>query len=248
MNSSLPQSENIPAKWQEFYNHLSEARKSLYEQCVRDLEDNPEFMLYAEKYNKNPEDPFTDNMYVTVNYKMCLLRDVVRLDALKLLDAGAKREIIFDIGCGTGYFPYFAKKAGHIVYCLDAPLETCGQRIFADGQKALGLDVIRHTIKPLQPLPSLPEQISLAVSFSPHFYSPSTEDFWRKEEWQYFLKDLAQKMTEDGKCYFHLNNVIPMPEFGVFGTEETKNLFYDIGHIERGYIVTIETEKIKTIQ
>lgn len=244
MKCDLLQIENLPPKWREFYSRLTNNQKILYENCVSDLENNTNFMIYAKRYNKNPEDPYTDNMYATVNYRMCLLRDVVRLDALKLFESGRKREVIFDIGCGAGYFSYFAKKAGHIVYSLDAPEKTCGKAIFADGQKALGLDVILHTIRSFEPLPKIEEKISLAVSFSPHFYSPSTAEFWRIDEWKYFLKDLAQNMTDNGVMYFHLNMVVSRPEFGVFGTPETRDMFFSLGKVERKYIITLEAQKI----
>lgn len=109
-----------------------------------------------------------------------------------------------------------------------------------------GLDMLYHTIKPFQPLPKPPQPCTLAVTFSPHFYNPSTDDFWEEAEWRFFLKDLASCMTPDGKIYFHLNRVASRPEFGVFGSAETKELFMSLGTVNN-YIINIDAQALKKL-
>lgn len=230
--------ENLPEKFLQFHSALTSEQRKFYEELVSDLESNAAFMQYVSHWNKEVQDAYLDNMYGTVNYKMCLLRDVRRLEWLDMF-SGDKKQIILDIGCGTGYFSYFAAKRGHTVYSLDAPLPV-GYEIFLEGQKALGLSMIYHTITPYRPLPELPQACTVAVSFSPHFYKPSTEDFWRKPEWSYFLKSLVDQMLPDGTIYFHLNMVHSRPEFGPFGTKETQDFFLSLGTLERKYIYRME--------
>lgn len=233
----------IPDFYYRYKRNLTKAQLEIYEYLLSTIEQNAEFREYAKKYNKNLIDAYTDNMYSTVNYKMCLLREAIRIDELELFSS-KRKEVILDIGCGAGYFSWFAKMAGHTVYSLDAPLDTCGKEIFLQGQKVFRLDMLYHTIHPFEPLPELPQPCTLAVTFSPHFSLPSTKDFWREPAWRYFLADLASRMSEDGKMYFHLNSVHAHPEFGVFGTAETERLFHSVGTV-RGYIVSIDARNVR---
>lgn len=235
----------LPENYLTYEKGLTPAEQTLYEACVARLEGNPAFMAYAVAWNKNENDAYTDDMYATVNYKMCCLREARRLEDLKLLTG--KKETILDIGCGTGYFSWFAKEAGHTVWSLDAPLDAGGKKIFIEGQRLFALDMIHHTIEPFRPLPALPRPCTLAVAFSPHFYKPSTEDFWREPAWRFFLKDLASRMTPDGTIYFHMNHVLSRPEFGVFGTAETKELFLSLGTVTRGYIVRMDARAVQKL-
>lgn len=240
---------SLPEKYLTYKKGITPTELALYKECVARLEANPAFMDYAAAWNRNENDAYTDNMYATVNYKMCCLREARRLEDLKLLTG--KKETILDIGCGTGYFSWFAKEAGHTVYSLDAPLDAPldegGYKIFIEGQNVFALDMLYHTIEPFRPLPVLPRPCTLAVAFSPHFYNPSTEDFWREPAWRFFLKDLASRMTPDGTIYFHMNQVISRPEFGVFGTAETKELFLSLGSVTRGYIVRMNASAVQKL-
>lgn len=236
---------DLPEKFLQFRKNLTPAQLGLYKELVSDLENNTIFMQYANTWNRQAQDAYLDNMYWTVNYKMCLLRDVRRLEWLDNF-SGSQKQVILDIGCGTGYFSYFAAKRGHTVYALDAP-PPLGQDIFFAGQKALGLSMIYHTITPYRPLPELPQACTLAVSFSPHFYQPKTEQFWREPEWRYFLKDLANHMVADGTIYFHLNMVASRPDFGPFGTAETQNLFESLGSVEQKIICRLKTSAVRTL-
>lgn len=239
-------------KYMELYNryksYLTKKQASIYEYCISLLEKNCAFMEYAKQYNKKNDDAYTDNMYATVNYKMCCLREARRLDHLNIF-SGQSKEIILDIGCGTGYFSWFAKQAGHTVYSLDAPLDSCGRKIFIQGQKVFGLNMLYHTIQPFQSLPKPPQPCTLAVAFSPQFYNPLTDDFWKEAEWRFFLKDLASCLTPDGKIYFHLNLVSSRPEFDVFGSEETKELFMSLGTVRghQNYIINMDAQAIKKL-
>lgn len=239
----------LPEKYLTYKKGLTPAEVNLYEVCVSRLEACPAFMTYAAAWNKSRNDAYTDDMYTTVNYKMCCLREARRLADLKILTGN--KETILDIGCGAGYFSWFAKEAGHTVYSLDAPLDAPlnagGEKIFIEGQNVLALDMIYHTIEPFRPLPALPRPCTLAVAFSPHFYNPSTEDFWREPAWRFFLKDLASRMTPDGTIYFHMNKVISRPEFGVFGTAETQALFMSLGTVTQGYIVRLNAGAVQKL-
>lgn len=236
---------DLPETYLRFYKNLTPNKLSLYHKLVSELEDNATFMRYAHSWNKERDDAYLDHMYYTVNYKMCLLRDVQRLEWLDTFSCGRK-QIILDIGCGTGYFSYFAAKRGHTVYSMDAAAPI-GKDIFFEGQKALGLSMYWHTIQPFSPLLELPQPPSLAVAFSPHFYNPSSENFWREPAWRFFLKDLANRMIPGGTIYFHLNQVLSRPDFGPFGTPETRDLFLQIGTVDRNYICTINNNAVRKL-
>jgi hypothetical protein len=134
---------------------------------------------------------------------------------------------VFDIGSGVGYFAYLMKSLGNTVTLLDK-VDCSG--IFTDGRKALNLeaDTVLHTIEPFVPLPGFANKISLAVSFSPHFYNPKGK-FWDVAAWRFFLRDLAGKMTDAGKIVFHMNRVDAAPEFLGFGSKATQDLFVGLG-------------------
>lgn len=229
---------NLPEAYTRLYNNLKPNRLALYNSLVADIESNHEFMSYASNWNKRDMDAYHHEMYETVNYKMCLLRDARRLEWLDAFSCGRK-QVILDVGCGAGYFSYFAAKRGHTVYSMEAT-PPIGIDLFFGGQKALGLSMIYHTITPFQPLPDLPQPCTLAVFFSPVFFWPSaTKDFWREPEWRFFLKDLANRMDPDGTIYFHMNSYAPREDFEPpFGAAETRELFLSLGSVEK-YICTV---------
>ena len=119
---------NLPDLYLRFFNRMTKIQHENYEKMVADLENNDYFMMYQKRYNASANDAYLDHMYKTVNYKMCLLRDVRRLEWLDKFSDGRK-QVILDIGCGTGYFSWFAAKRGHTVYSLDAP--PLSARIFS---------------------------------------------------------------------------------------------------------------------
>lgn len=131
--SNLP---DLPETYLRFYKNLTPSKLSLYHKLVSELEANATFMTYAHRWNKEWNDAYLDHMYYTVNYKMCLLRDVQRLEWLDNFSCGQK-QVILDIGCGTGYFSYFAAKRGHTVYSMDAEAPI-GKDIFLKARKPLG--------------------------------------------------------------------------------------------------------------
>lgn len=125
---------NLPDLYLRFFNRMTKIQHENYEKMVADLENNDYFMMYQKRYNASANDAYLDHMYKTVNYKMCLLRDVRRLEWLDKFSDGRK-QVILDIGCGTGYFSWFAAKRGHTVYSLDAP-PPCRQGYFPAGTES----------------------------------------------------------------------------------------------------------------
>lgn len=246
LNHGAEDELDIPEHYDNYRKTLTPLQEEIYNFCIVKLENNDVFMNYAYKYNNGKLAAYHGNMYEAVNYKSLLLRVAKYLNKFKITPwpSSGKKEVILDIGCGSGYFSYFARMGGHTVYSLDAPLETVGQKIFIDGQKALGLNMTYHTILPFQPLPYFPKPCTLAVAFNPHFYNPGLKSFWRFPQWHYFMCDLAKLMSHEGRIYLPLIDISGERDVPFFGEQATKDFFMAIGKIEIGHICEIEARRI----
>lgn len=227
------------AFFENYLHRLTPKQKQIYEFCVAKMEENEDFMAHVARYNTCDHDAIADDMYKTVNYKMCLARTAPRFEISGILESAPMT--IFDIGCGQGYFSYIARISGHTVYSLDLANIAQDKPIFHSAQQALKLNMFYHTIKPFTPLPTLPSPCDLIVIFQPHFYNPCEnqyynpcynpckDTFWHVPEWKYFLQDLIREATPEGQIFFDLNKVQARPDLYGFGCEETRNFFLACG-------------------
>jgi len=118
------------------------------------------------------------------------------------------RETVLDIGTGAGHFPYVCRYLGHEALALDRP----GARFFDELRAWIGVDVIRHTIAPKQPLPSFPTRFETVTAFRIGFNRKDVSglkgvsDLFDLGDWGYFLDDLRDNvLSPRGRLVMKLN-------------------------------------------
>jgi SAM-dependent methyltransferase len=106
---------------------------------------------------------------------------------------------ILDLGSGAGYFLVAARSMGHEVYGFDLDDNELYNRIIA----ALGLQRFAGRIDAFERL-ALPHlTYDLITAFSITFDRTSRR--WRRDEWQFLLRDLRRMLADDGRIFLRLN-------------------------------------------
>ena len=151
-----------------------------------------------------------------------------RVQDLKLQRSEPKR--VLDLGCGGGFFLFIARNLGHSVLGLDIEHVP----LFGELLDLFKVPRVVWRISAFEPLPDLGKKFDWITAFSTNFYlyHPSKER-WGTAEWEFFLRDLQQHLTPDGKVFFGLN---PLYD-GDYYTPEVRDLF-----ISRG--ADVERERI----
>jgi len=151
-----------------------------------------------------------------------------RVQDLKLQRSEPKR--VLDLGCGGGFFLFIARNLGHSVLGLDIEHVP----LFGELLDLFEVPRVVWRISAFEPLPDLGKKFDWITAFSTNFYlyHPSKER-WGTAEWEFFLRDLQQHLTPDGKVFFGLN---PLYD-GDYYTPEVRDLF-----ISRG--ADVERERI----
>jgi SAM-dependent methyltransferase len=114
------------------------------------------------------------------------------------LDRGRSRRIL-DLGCGAGYFLVAARSMGHEVHGFDLDDNEIFNRISA----AFGLRRLAGRIDAFAPLDLPPPRFDLITAFSITFDRGSRR--WRREEWQFLIRDLRRSLADDGRIFLRLN-------------------------------------------
>ncbi len=151
--------------------------------------------------------------------------NVKRVRDLRLKKAPPSLRIL-DIGCGSGYFLHIAKCLGHEVLGMDLDKEP----IFRETIALLGLKRIIHRIEPFQALPDTGAPFDLITAHMTRFNWHNDGTPWGTKEWEFFLKDLASRLTPSGRLQFDLN---ALPD-GRHMEPELRQFFLSKGaHIDR---------------
>jgi SAM-dependent methyltransferase len=103
---------------------------------------------------------------------------------------------VLDLGTGVGYFPFICAHYGHMAIALDRD----GNRVFEDVTKWLKVDRRCWEIKAEKPLPVLGRRFDLVTGFMVNFDRFSEQQYkpWGVNEWDYFLRDVAEKQLRPG--------------------------------------------------
>ncbi len=144
------------------------------------------------------------------------------------LDHGPRLRIL-DLGCGVGYFLAICRQLGHEVLGLDIDKIP----MFGEMTKALGVPRIVARVERFVPLPDLGGKFDLITAFMICFNNHKTDVLWGVREWQFFLDDLATRLTPRGRVWLELNR----ERDGTLYTSELKELFERRGGEVRGRCV-----------
>jgi SAM-dependent methyltransferase len=150
----------------------------------RELENNESWRVLRRKYP-----PGEEAIHRWANSTFWIRRNVERAQDLGLDRPPSRR--ILDLGCGSGYFIFIARKLGHDVIGLDIDEKP----IFRDILHLLGVQRIVHRIEPWQRLPATEEKFDLITSFLTCFHRIERMPdgnwlTWSPAEWQFFIDDL----------------------------------------------------------
>jgi SAM-dependent methyltransferase len=148
-----------------------------------------------------------------------------RVQDLKLQRSEPKR--VLDLGCGGGFLLFIARNLGHSVLGMD--IEHVA--LFTELLELFKVPRVVWRISAFEPLPDLGKKFDWITAFSTNFYlyHPSKER-WGTAEWDFFLRDLQQRLAEDGKVFLGLN---PLYD-GDYYTPELRDLFISRGaEVER---------------
>jgi SAM-dependent methyltransferase len=162
-----------------------------------DAIDREAFNAIKERYF-NPRDSVSPKKYL--NLEDWMHTNVKRVRDLRIRKAPPHLRIL-DIGCGSGYFLHIAKCLGHDVLGMDLDKEP----IFRETIALLGLKRIIHRIEPFQRLPDTGAPFDLITAHMTRFNWHADEIPWGPAEWEFFLNDLASRLTLRGRVQFDLN-------------------------------------------
>jgi len=122
---------------------------------------------------------------------------------------------IVDLGCGAGYFVYFAGLKGHNALGLDRAtspeFDPIGPEVFNLMTNFFGIRKVSHNIQPFVPLPIEINNCDLITAFNAWFdgnYLSGTERKycpWDLKTWEYFLEDSISRLNSMGRLYLDVN-------------------------------------------
>lgn len=116
------------------------------------------------------------------------------------LDAGRRRRVL-DLGSGTGYFLYICELLGHEGVGIDLD----EMPMFNEMIDLLGVERKVWRVEPFVPLPELGAPFDLITGFQICFNGHRSEQLWRVREWEFFLNDLARRLTPRGVVWLEFN-------------------------------------------
>jgi hypothetical protein len=135
-----------------------------------------------------------------LNIKPWMLDNVWRTFILGLNNSSGKN--ILDIGTGNGYFPYACKFYNHTVRSIDIESND----IFNELISLLEIPRLEYAVQSYTPIPKFDVKFDLFTGFHTYFNGHRTENVWKKEEWDFFLKDLKNNHGhENSEAYFIIN-------------------------------------------
>ena len=114
---------------------------------------------------------------------------------------------ILDLGSGAGYFLAVARSMGHQVHGLDLDDNELYNRI----SDAFGLQRFAGRIAAFESLDVPPLKFDLITAFSVTFDRDAERHRWRRDEWQFLLRDLHRLLADDGRICLRLNRHVTQP-------------------------------------
>ena len=143
----------------------------------------------------------------------------------------APRLSLLDIGCGGGFFLFVAQALGHRALGID----VAGIPAFDELVDLLGVERVVHKVTAFERLPDFGRKFDLVTSFATAFHGGKEDDWrWPAEAWEFFLRDLKERLNPGGRVFFELNAAYG----GNYYTPEIRRVFEEQGgRIERGSVL-----------
>jgi len=176
--------------------------------------------------------------------KRFLSLNIKRYHALKIRK---KQQVIVDLGCGGGFFVYYAIRQGHYAVGLDrgksADFDTQGPPVYDLMTNFFQIPKIKHTILPYQPLPSNIQNADLITGFNTWFDGKYGENRtyapWTLEEWKFFFEDLKGRLNPAGRIVLEVNEKWEY-KLGYYLPEGFRemlgNLGFRINRLDKGWV------------
>lgn len=114
---------------------------------------------------------------------------------------------ILDLGSGAGYFLVAARSMGHQVHGFDLDDNELYNRI----SDAFGLQRSVGRIAAFASLDLPHQKFDLITAFSVTFDRDAERHRWRRDEWQFLLRDLRRLLVDDGRIFLRLNRHVTQP-------------------------------------
>jgi len=112
------------------------------------------------------------------------------------------RRRVLDIGTGAGYFPFVCRYYGHQTAAID--LDTTP--MYNELVRLLGVDRVTWRVVPFVPLPDFPERFDCVTAMQLKFNTRPQGGPWGREEWGFFLEDLANRVAHpDAQVFLGFN-------------------------------------------
>jgi len=143
---------------------------------------------------------------------------------------------ILDIGCGAGYFLYISKMLGHNVLGLDVD----DMPMFRELTELLRVPRVIARVQAFQSLPNFDRKFDLITAHLICFNNHKSDKLWGPPEWDYFLDDVARRLTPQGRVWLELNREYD----GTYYTPELEKFFRDRGAEISSYRVTFGPGKL----
>jgi SAM-dependent methyltransferase len=140
------------------------------------------------------------------------------------------REVL-DLGCGAGYFLFLMRELGARVLGVDLDDDP----IFNDMIRLFGIERVGYRITRCVRLPEFGGRrfdliTAWMICFNNH---TSKENIWTAGDWDFFLNDMADRLTTDGRLVLSLNPQLD----GRFYSKEIEKLFLKRADLVDGRVV-----------
>ena len=113
---------------------------------------------------------------------------------------------VLDVGTGMGYLPYILKYNGYDVTCFD--MAGCAE-IFNKSCEILGIKKVDFTIKKCESIMNFNKKFDIINATLLCFNQHRETDFWLKDEWLFFLRDIYDnQLNDNGILYLGFNSEI----------------------------------------
>ncbi len=148
---------------------------------------------------------------------------------------------ILDLGCGSGYFLKICESLGHQAVGFDLDESD----IYRDLIASLGVRRIIGRIDAFEPVPGVETRFDVITAFAICFNYHNDPAPWGREEWEYFLKDIASRLLKPhGRIVLKLNPREGETEDARFYTPELRAFFERLGAKIDGPLLTFRRKPI----
>ncbi len=148
---------------------------------------------------------------------------------------------ILDLGCGSGYFLKVCEALGHKATGFDLDESS----IYRDLIASLGVRRIIGRIDDFEPVPEISSRFDLITAFAICFNDHNEPSPWGRDQWEYFLKDIASRLLKpQGRIVLKLNPREGEIDDARFYSPELRAFFERLGAKIEGPLLTFRRKPI----